>query len=72
MPENFREEDMIPAAFEYHRPDTVENAVKILSDLGDEATAEVDCADVAPSETAYVDGLGVIQPQKIFCEAAAL
>lgn len=28
---------MIPAAFEYHRPDTVENAVKILSDLGDEA-----------------------------------
>ncbi|MGI9364357.1 MAG: FAD binding domain-containing protein [Rhizobiaceae bacterium] len=28
---------MIPAAFEYHRPDSVENAVKILSDLGDEA-----------------------------------
>jgi len=28
---------MIPAAFEYHRPDTVEGAVKIISDLGDEA-----------------------------------
>lgn len=28
---------MIPAAFEYHRPDTVEDAVKIISDHGDEA-----------------------------------
>lgn len=28
---------MIPAAFEYHRPDTVEDAVKLISDLGDEA-----------------------------------
>lgn len=28
---------MIPAAFEYHRPDTVEDAVKIISELGDEA-----------------------------------
>jgi carbon-monoxide dehydrogenase medium subunit len=28
---------MIPAAFEYHRPDSVEDAVKLISDLGDEA-----------------------------------
>lgn len=28
---------MIPAAFEYHRPNTVQDAVKLISDLGDEA-----------------------------------
>ena len=28
---------MIPAAFEYHRPNSVEDAVKIISDHGDEA-----------------------------------
>lgn len=28
---------MIPAAFEYHRPDSVTGAVKLIADLGDEA-----------------------------------
>ena len=28
---------MIPPSFEYHAPTTVEDAIKLLSDLGDEA-----------------------------------
>ena len=28
---------MIPGAFDYHRPSTIDEAVKLLADLGDEA-----------------------------------
>jgi len=38
-PEYGGEETMIPGSFSYHRPATVADAVKLLSDLGDEARA---------------------------------
>ena len=28
---------MIPAAFEYHRPDSIDDAIKIITEHGDEA-----------------------------------
>ena len=30
---------MIPGSFAYHRPETVDDAVKLLADLGDDARA---------------------------------